>query len=301
VIFMVSAIQITLVTSLPVFNTFLEPLSGLTVDLYKATNWAFLKDLTEANMSPVTDIESAYHRFQVPLAFLAILLVSVTQFLKWKDSKINVVVKKLARSFIASAVVSGVLLLLYPFGMRELPLALLLFACVFAVFANLDYLIMIAKGHRSAWGSSVAHIGFALVILGALISTGKKDFVSKNVIGDIRSLNEEMSNSEDMLLLERDTLPMGEYFISYRERYTEANNLKFVIDYFDRVPKTYNEGDAVYHKGMVFMATARHEATPTFDITSFEKYWTMVPPTNEGVYERATRWVNGQPGEKGSP
>ncbi|MGB1033320.1 MAG: cytochrome c-type biogenesis CcmF C-terminal domain-containing protein, partial [Flavobacteriales bacterium] len=294
---LVSAAQITYQTSVPVFNTFLEPLSGLLQSGFQTTGWEWMNNLSKANLAPTKDIELAYHRVQVPLAFLAILLVAVTQFFKWKNSDIKQVGKKLLRSFIAAVVISALLLLAYPFEMREFPLIALLFACVFAILSNLDYLFLIMKGKFNAWGSSIAHIGFALVILGALISTGKKEFVSRNQIGDISTLNKEMSNSEDMLLLQNDTIPMGDYYVSYRERKKEDNNLLFVIDYFNREPVQYKVGDLVYRRQMMFEATADHESTPEFDIESVEKYWRIIPIPNKRQVTAAKLWVNGQAGE----
>ena len=297
-IFMVSAIQITWQTSIPVFNTFLKPLAGLLQHGYEATNWSWMQELSLANLAPKKDVELAYHKYQVPLAFLAILLIATTQFFKWKNTKIKDVLKKLLRSFVISVVVSGVLLYFYPFEVKEFPLVALLFACVFAIVANFDYLFAIAKGKFQSVGSSVAHIGFALVILGALISTGKKEFVSQNQIGDIRSLNQEMDNREDMLLLQGDTLPMGEYFVNYRDRYTKGNNLMFEVDYFKREPIQYKEGEYVYRRGMLFRCMQDHLSTPEFDVEQYEKYWSIVPNPTESQITSARPWKNGQPGEE---
>ena len=58
--------------------------------------------------------------------------------------------------------------------------------------------------------------GFGLVIFGAVLSTSQKDIISQNQIGDISTLNEELNNREDLLIMEGDTLSMGPYFVSYR-------------------------------------------------------------------------------------
>jgi len=297
-ILMVAAIQITWQTSIPVFNTFLEPLAPLLTDLYRATGWDFLPKLAKANLAPVKDIELAYHRFQVPLAFLFVTLIAVTQFFKWKKSNIKDVLKSLLRSFLISVVISSVLLWAYPFGWEDFPLIALLFAAVFAICSNFDYIIKMRKGKFLDRGASVAHIGFALVMLGALISTGQQDFISKNQIGDIRSLNEELDNSEDILLLQNDTLPMGDYFISYVDRYQKGIHLNFVVDYFQREPIQYKTGDIVSHRGMLFEAIQDHEAASQFGIEDVDKNWRFIPIPNPRQTAAAKKWKSGTPGEK---
>jgi len=58
--------------------------------------------------------------------------------------------------------------------------ALLFISALFAVFCNLDYWMRILKGKVRHAGASIAHIGFALILLGALISTSKKQTISQN-------------------------------------------------------------------------------------------------------------------------
>ena len=92
----------------------------------------------------------------------------------------------------------------------------LLFATLFAALSNADYIVQMWKGKLDTMGSPLAHVGFALTIFGAVLSTAQKDVISQNRIGDISTLNEELNNATDLLLMEGDTLPMGPYFVSYR-------------------------------------------------------------------------------------
>ena len=91
-------------------------------------------------------------------------------------------------------------------------------------------------------GSPVAHVGFGLVIFGAVLSTSQKDIISQNQIGDISTLNEELNNREDLLIMEGDTLSMGPYFVSYRDRYQEGIHVKFRMDYFEKAPTLTSRG-----------------------------------------------------------
>ena len=141
--------------------------------------------------------------------------MGLAQWLKYKNSDIRVVVSKLARALLAAAVVAGILLVTYQFKLHEVPRVALLFATLFAAFSNADYIVQMWKGKLDALGSPLAHVGFALTLFGAVISTAQKDVISQNRIGDISTLIEELNNSTDFLLMECDTLPMGPYFVSY--------------------------------------------------------------------------------------
>ena len=52
-------------------------------------------------------------------------------------------------------------------------------------------------------GPGIAHIGFAMVILGAVLSNAKKDIISNNQFGDLEVLNEALSNDEGPAALGR--------------------------------------------------------------------------------------------------
>jgi len=57
---------------------------------------------------------------------------------------------------------------------------ILLFTAVFAIIANFDYFIRVLKGKFSFSGASIAHIGFAFILLGTLISNANSRIISKN-------------------------------------------------------------------------------------------------------------------------
>jgi cytochrome c-type biogenesis protein CcmF len=295
-ILLVSAIQITAQTSIPAINKILEPFSGTFTSLYQSTDIEFFKKLSDANLAPTTDIEKAYHLWQVPLAFLLMMLIAFTQWLKYKKTDFKKFLSKIARSFVAAAALLLLVLLAFDFRADDFPLIALIFATLFTVTANLDYWIAALKGKWDNAGASIAHVGFGLLLFGAVISTGQKDVISQNQIGNIEQLNEELSNKEDILLMQGDTLQMGNYFISYRDRYEEDIHVKFQIDYFDKVPMRYNEGDVIFFNNMFFEAKEAHSASRTF-IEDMEDHWRYIPIPNERHAREAQRWISGTPGD----
>lgn len=293
---LVSAAHITWQTSLPVFNQFLKPWSGVLADLGAQLNSEVLKDLSQHNLAPGTDFERTYHLVQVPLAVLIMLLMGFAQWLKYKDSPIQKVLRNLFLSVILSAIATGLLLWLYPFEAWEIPRVALLFASIFAVFSNADYILQVARGKWKQIGSPLAHVGFGMVIFGAVISTSQKAIISQNQIGDISSLNEELNNREDLLIMEGDTLSMGPYFVHYRDRYTEGIHVKFRMDYFEKVPHAYEPGDVVFFDGMVFEALEPHSASSMFS-ADMEDSWMFVPFPNARQAAEAEIWRSGDPGD----
>lgn len=290
------AIHITWQTSIPVFNHFLAPFSSVFTWAADLTGWDVMNTLAQHDMAPGTDLDRTYHLVQVPLAVLIFLMIGLTQWLKYKNTDIRTVRSKVLRAYIASAVVTGVLLWTYDFAWHEVPRVALMYATLFAAFSNADYFVQMWKGQLDALGSPLAHVGFALTIFGAVLSTAQKDIISLNRIGDISTLNEELNNNTDLLMMQGDTLPMGPYFVSYKERRQEGIHVLFDMDYYERTPKSYAQGDIVLAEGMVWQALEDHVASPLFD-DDVEDRWNFLPFPTKAQTERATRWVNGTPGD----
>ena len=192
---------------------------------------------------------------------------------------------------------TGALVVTYDFATHEIPRVALLFATLFAAFSNADYIVQMWKGKLDQMGSPLAHVGFALTLFGAVLSTAQKDVISQNRIGDITTLNEELSNATDLLMMQGDTLPMGPYFVSYQERRQEGIHVMFDMAYYDRAPMAYKAGDIVVQEGMVWQALTDHNASATFD-EDVETQWNFLPFPTPAQTERATRWVNGTAGDE---
>jgi cytochrome c-type biogenesis protein CcmF len=210
IVLLISSFQIMFYTSMPVWNK----LFGL-------------------NKAPAKDVVAFYNAWQMPFAIIVLLLIAVTQFFKYKHTEINKFYKQLLVSFSIALVASVAISALLNF---DKPLhGLLLFSAVFATLSNADYTIRILKGNIKKAGASVAHIGFALIMLGALISTSKKDVISQNTSGkSVESLGDKMSNNDNILLTEGDTLPMGRYHVAYKGKRFEGINVYFDVDYFTK-------------------------------------------------------------------
>lgn len=218
-ILMLSAIHIIFSTSIPVFNE----LFGLD------------KVLGE-------EVIYHYNKFQIPIASVVALLMGFTQFLKYKNTNKD----KFLKDIFLSIGITLVVFIIVSFVSDEISLTnenelalpyylgfpLILFASLFALFGNIDYWRKILKGKIKSAGGSISHIGFALILLGAFISTSHKSIISQNSSNvDINTLTKDLDNSENILLIKGDTLPMGDYYVTYQNKYKEGIYMYFDLDF----------------------------------------------------------------------
>lgn len=293
---LVSAIHITWQTSLPVFNVLLEPFEGPLTWLADATGSDAIRAWARHDMAPGTDLDQTFHLVQVPLAVLILLAIAGTQWLKYKQTDLKKVRRDVWVSLAVGAVGLAIILWVYDYEPWEAPRVALLIAAVVAASSNFRYLRKVAGGQWKQWGSPLAHIGFALVLFGAVLSTSQKEIISQNRIGDLATLNNELDNREDLLLMQGDTLPMGPYFVSYVAPRSEGIHVKFRMDYFASVPRNYLPGEVVMIDGMVFQCMVAHQASSRFE-EDMEAHWQFVPFPNERQARQAVRWESGTPGE----
>ena len=203
----IAAFQVTFTTSIPVINK-----------------------LFNSEMAPPTDPIKHYNSWQLPFAVLTALLIGFTQFFKYKNTNFRQYIKKISLSFIASLFLS--FLIAYLLEINVVFHLLLLFGAVFATLANLDYFVRIQKSKLSKSGAAIAHVGMGLMLLGILISTGKKDVISENTSGiEIKMKGVDNANKENIMLTLNDTLPMGDYWVTYRGSEKIGHNIYYSVDY----------------------------------------------------------------------
>jgi cytochrome c-type biogenesis protein CcmF len=212
-VLLVASFQITFTTSIPVINK-----------------------LFGSNLAPPTKPVEHYNSWQIPFAIIVALLMAVTQYFKYKQTDLKTTFKKLLVAIIISALAS--VIAIFTLDIKNAFLIALFFTSFLSIAANIDYIFKVLNGEIRKAGASIAHIGFGMILLGALIATGKSRVISQNTSGiDISKLGKEFNNMENIMLAKHDTLQMGEYFLSYKGRRIEGVNHYFDIDYFKRNEK----------------------------------------------------------------
>ena len=298
-VLLLSAVQITFSTSVPVFNLLLEPFGHVFGWLADKTGIELFKDLSQAKLAPPGEAKAHYNKWQIPFAFIVSMLVAIGQYLSYKVTDMKRFAKRLGvHALIAVALtVLGVVLLQYQ--LADLNLIALFFATAFAAVANAGYFVQMMKGKWDHAGPSVAHVGFALVLLGALISTSRQQEISRNLQGpDLRMLNEAFDNGTDMLLYKGDTLRMGPHFVTYVGKHYEGVNQYFDMDYFASTPTAYAVGDTVRVRNTLFRAKTDHTAAKDFLNDMEAGRWEELPEYTRRALWHAERWTPTTAGEK---
>jgi cytochrome c-type biogenesis protein CcmF len=110
-----------------------------------------------------------------------------------------------------------------------------LFSSCLAITANAYYWFGILKSKWKTAGASIAHVGFGMILLGALISNAKQKIISQNTSGiDTRSFSESLNNNENILLNKNDTLRLGDYHVVYKGRRKEGIHIYYDIEYLEK-------------------------------------------------------------------
>lgn len=185
-----------------------------------------------------------YNLWMIPFAIILIKLIAISQYLKYKKTDIKQFYKNVRWPALA-AVIFGLCCVIPLYFLKDyskssslekwnlISYALLFMASLFAVFTNLDYWARVVKGKLRHAGSSIAHIGFALILIGSLISTSKKQTISQNTSRkQVEALGENFNAKKSLVLTKGDTLPLGNYLVTYKNKERKGIDVYFNMEYF---------------------------------------------------------------------
>lgn len=212
-ILFLSALFIISVTSLPVYNK-----------------------IFNTNLADPQDREFTYNKVLVLVSIIIGLLTAASQYLKYKQTGKKYLINKLVLPLAISVVFSILLAIFYPIEFTKkgpgflVAIYLALFASIFAFVANAAYLKTVLKGNLKAGGGAIAHLGFALMIGGMLISSANKQVISDNrktglfIPFDKDPTGRSTENPlENLTLLKGVPTEMGKYTVTYINDSTSEN------------------------------------------------------------------------------
>ncbi len=212
-----SALLMTGATSLPVWNKIVQIFNPDYVG-------AALKDPMEH-----------HNRYQLWIAVFIGLLTGVAQWMRYSEQ--NWATR--ARSFglhIGIAVVGAALLTALNslwIDIRAWQLFAFLFAGMFTLVANLDYLISVLKGNLKLAGSAVSHMGFGILLLGILSTGLGKDWISVNTFameGLIEGADDEALR-RSVILMKDAPMPMRGFTATYGKDTLERQTRSFSVNF----------------------------------------------------------------------
>ncbi len=202
----ISSFQIIITTSIPVFNK-----------------------LFDLKLAPPTDVIGHYNKWQMPLAIIIAILTGLANVIKYKKNT-GEGLKKISIHLGIAGVLAMVLF--FAFKLDNYYFIALLFAAVYAIIGNASLLKPLLKGKVKLVGSSVAHIGFGVLLVGVLVSSANKKVISINESGKV--LNPEFddkNNIENVYLENGKPLKMANYIITYQGDSAQWVNTYYKVNY----------------------------------------------------------------------
>ncbi len=169
------------------------------------------------NIAPPIDAVAHYNKWQMPIALIIALFTGFAQFLKYRKTS----TAEFLKSLIILLIISGIATMgaVIAFKQTQPYYILFLFAALFAIIGNLQYLIQVQRKKLSFGGASVAHMGFGVLLVGVLISSVNKQVISYNNVGrDIFGGDDaktKEANTENIMLVLNQPVTMGDYQVTY--------------------------------------------------------------------------------------
>lgn len=209
-VLLISAISIIVMTSIPVFNKIAGFFAGQNKTLFKP-------------LAIGEDSEYSYNRIQIFVAISVGLLTAFAQYLKYKKTATKYLFRKIVWPTVIGTSLGTLILVFGNINYDKHGAGYLIFiglaiaSSVYAIIANLSYILVGLKGNLKSAGASVAHAGFGLMLLGILISASKKEILSLNTSGVFTSLGEgsDEKPGENLTLLKGARTSMDKYWVIY--------------------------------------------------------------------------------------
>ncbi len=217
-----SALHIVSITSIPVINK----VDGLFND------WLHIH--LKTNIAPPANPAAAYHVMEIPFSIMIAFLTGIGQYLRYHNTKRKYFLKKvLLVAAIATLPTAGMMI---ASGLYEnWEYILLLYASFFSITGNIEIFIdMILKKTIRLSGPSIAHVGFGLILVGALIANAKKETISLNTEGmqvDALSKATAKEQYENKVLFKDFPTKMHGYEVTYKGDSGIGNYLYFKVNY----------------------------------------------------------------------
>lgn len=203
-------------------SIFLAIASAFIIAFTSLPVWAPLyKSITGTDIAPPVDVVPFYNDKMVWAAFFVAILSGAIQFLKYKKTSMRAVWKVLGMIALISLALTIALVIGQQIDQKQY--MVFTFSIFFALLANIFYFFSAQKLKLMKAGGSVTHIGFAVMLLGILLSGYKKQVISLDRTSTMqnwdfgkKTFEENVKESRENVLIFRNTgVPMGPYRVTY--------------------------------------------------------------------------------------
>ncbi|MBC7849370.1 MAG: cytochrome c biogenesis protein CcsA [Chitinophagaceae bacterium] len=168
------------------------------------------------------DQEFAYNRIQIFVAIIIGVITAIGQYLKYKTTNRQLFFKKLMVPTIIALIFSLIVSIFGNIDYDKYGIGYLaaihlgIFASLYAVVANTSFIWLGLNGKLKAAGASVAHLGFSLFLLGALISSAKKEVLSVNKLNPLNfGPDQKEKGEENLTMFQGIETDMGDFWATY--------------------------------------------------------------------------------------
>lgn len=216
-----SVVLITGATSLPVWNKLVQIFDPNYVG-------AALKDPIEH-----------HNRYQLWIAVFIGILSGLAQFTRYSERNWSAYSRKFMLHIGIAVAGAAVLTVLNAqwISVQAWQLYFLLFAAMFTVVSNLDYLITGLKGNLKLAGSVISHVGFGALVLGVMSTGLDKAWISSNSFA-MDGLIEGMGNDDlkkNVILMKEAAMPIRDNFdATYLRDTIERQTRTFAVNFKKR-------------------------------------------------------------------
>ncbi|MBD3750240.1 MAG: cytochrome c biogenesis protein CcsA [Sphingobacteriales bacterium] len=209
IVLVVSCIQIIATTSIPVYNK-----------------------VFGTSIAPPTDLIAHYNKWQIAFAFAIATISAFSQFLKYKKTDVRKFFISVLVSFVVAILLTAVVVYFTDIY-HNVMYILLTWSAIFSILCNAKILGEAFKGKWKLSGSAVAHIGFAFILIGALIAAATHKVISVNDTGI--GFGDEFSKSnnprENIILYKNEPVKMNKYTVTYLGDSTSGVNTYYQVNY----------------------------------------------------------------------
>lgn len=185
-------------------------------------------------LAPPTDPVKHYNTIQACFAVIVTFLTGLTQFMKYKKTDVSKFFITSAVYLVLAAVITA--LVVYITGVYKLHIVfiLIMVGAIYSILANAKVFIDAVKGKIKLVGSAVSHIGFGLIMVGALIAAGTSKVISENTSGEQYSADFVAAKNdpkENIIMYKNMPVQMGKYTVTYVGDSISSPNHYFKVDY----------------------------------------------------------------------
>ncbi len=212
-----------------------------------------------------------YNTWTVPLAVVFTFLAGLGQLFWWSKMSLDNVNRVLTRPIVLAVAATLLVLVLTPFVEQSavstalatagvpagalaaglgtfwstygqgLLLLLLLFVAFFALFGNAEVMVRIAKGNPKLAGGALSHVGFSIMVLGIIASSGFSAAIGQGT-------GVRMGDSRDNFVIESgQTLGIDGYAVTYHGRDdSNAARPEYRLDFVDPTGRAFSVAPVVY-------------------------------------------------------